>query len=62
MEGAQFADALAEALEPRMRLAGEMAPLDTFKQFFEGRTLDKGTQVSHPHLEITSFEDRILYI
>ena len=48
VEGAQFADAIAEALEPRMRLTGEMATLDKFKQFFDGRTLEKGTQVSHP--------------
>lgn len=45
VEGAQFADAIAEALEPRMRLTGEMATLDKFKQFFDGRTLEKGTQI-----------------
>lgn len=45
VEGAQFAEAIAEALEPRMRLTGELSTLGKFKEFFEGRTLEKGTQV-----------------
>lgn len=31
VEGAQFVEALTEALEPRMRLMGEMATLEQFK-------------------------------
>lgn len=31
MEGEQFVSAIAEALEPRMRITGEMGTLDKFK-------------------------------
>ena len=40
-------DAFSEALEPRLRLSGEMAVLDKFKAFFADRTMDKGTEVPY---------------
>ena len=45
VEGKQFVEAFSEALEPRLRLTGEMSTLDKFKAFFADRTLDKGTEV-----------------
>ena len=45
VEGKQFVEAFAEALEPRLRLTGEMSTLDKFKAFFEDRSLEKGTEV-----------------
>ena len=48
-------EAFSEALEPRLRLTGEMSTLDKFKAFFEDRSLEKGTEVRsryrHPHAE-----------
>ena len=38
-------EAFSEALEPRLRLTGEMSTLDKFKAFFEDRSLEKGTEV-----------------
>ena len=37
--------ALEEALAPRLRLAGEGAALQRFGEFFQGRELEKGTEV-----------------
>ncbi|GAB4813377.1 hypothetical protein N2152v2_000423 [Parachlorella kessleri] len=45
VDGQMFADALAETLEPRMRLTGELATLEKFKAFFQDKDLDKGTNV-----------------
>jgi len=45
VEGKQFVEAFSEALEPRLRLTGEMSTLDKFKAFFEDRSLEKGTEV-----------------
>jgi hypothetical protein len=45
VDGKQFVDAFSEALEPRLRLSGEMAVLDKFKAFFADRTMEKGTEV-----------------
>ena len=37
--------AIEEALTPRLQLSGETAKLNKFKQFFEGKTLEKGTDL-----------------
>ena len=37
--------AIEEALAPRLQLSGETAKLNKFKQFFEGKTLEKGSDV-----------------
>lgn len=43
--GQQFADAIDEALGPRLRLAGAAPALQQFTQFFGGRQLPKGATV-----------------
>lgn len=45
VEGAQFVEALNEALKPRMSLSGELGTLDTFMAFFNGKKLTKGTNI-----------------
>jgi hypothetical protein len=45
LEGQQFSDAVNDKLGPRMQLTGDTASLETFKSFFEGQKLGKGTQV-----------------
>ncbi|KAK9826897.1 hypothetical protein WJX81_006395 [Elliptochloris bilobata] len=45
VDGKTFYEALEEALAPRLRLAGEGAALQRFGDFFQGRTLEKGTEV-----------------
>lgn len=45
VDGATFVEALNEALEPRMRLMGEMTTLEQFKLFFMGKTIDKGSNI-----------------
>lgn len=57
VEGAQFAEAIAEALEPRMRLTGKLKTLGKFKEFFEGRTLEKGTQARRHCCRISHCND-----
>ena len=37
--------AIEEALAPRLQLSGETAKLNNFKQFFEGKTLEKGSDI-----------------
>ena len=44
-------EAFSEALEPRLRLTGEMAVLDQFKAFFADRSLEKGTEVPLSRLQ-----------
>lgn len=44
--GQQFVDALNEALEPRLRLMGQLGELEQFKQFFINKQLDKGTNIA----------------
>lgn len=47
VEGDQFVGAIAEALEPRMRLTGQMDVLDKFKTFFASKpALEKGTAIT----------------
>ena len=51
-------EAFSEALEPRLRLTGEMSTLDKFKAFFEDRSLEKGTEVrlyNHSQAEELAF-------
>ncbi|PRW61098.1 chalcone isomerase [Chlorella sorokiniana] len=45
VEGAQFVEALEEALAPRMRLMGDTKSLDAFKSFFLDKKLAKDTNV-----------------
>ncbi|KAL4442719.1 hypothetical protein ABPG77_006713 [Micractinium sp. CCAP 211/92] len=45
VEGAQFVEALEEALAPRMRLMGDGASLEQFKKFFLDKKLTKDTNV-----------------
>ena len=37
--------AIEEALTPRLSITGEMATLNKFKQFFDGKSLEKGTNI-----------------
>lgn len=47
VEGDQFVGAIAEALEPRMRLTGQMDVLEKFKTFFASKNaLEKGTAIN----------------
>jgi hypothetical protein len=47
VESEQFVGAIAEALEPRLRLSGEMSTLEKFKAFFQAKhSLEKGTTVT----------------
>lgn len=47
VKGEQFVEAIAEALEPRMRLTGQMDTLEKFKTFFASKeALEKGTAVT----------------
>jgi hypothetical protein len=47
VEGEQFVGAISEALEPRMRLTGEMATLQKFNSFFQSKqSLEKGTVIT----------------
>ena len=39
------AQAIEEALTPRLNLTGEMTTLTKFKKFFEGKSLEKGTNI-----------------
>jgi hypothetical protein len=45
VDGGTFVDALNEALQPRLSLSGELAVLDTFKAFFDGKKLSNGTNI-----------------
>ena len=54
VEGAQFAEAISEVLEARMRLTGGLKYLEQFKALFVGKTLEKGTQVCPDDLLILS--------
>ncbi|KAL3159218.1 hypothetical protein ABBQ32_011195 [Trebouxia sp. C0010 RCD-2024] len=45
IEGEQFFGAIEEALTPRLGVTGEMATLNNFKQFFHGKSLEKGTNI-----------------
>ncbi|KAL4424246.1 hypothetical protein ABPG75_001547 [Micractinium tetrahymenae] len=45
VEGAQFVEALEEALAPRMRLMGDGASLEQFNKFFLDKKLTKDTNV-----------------
>lgn len=45
VEGEQFFGAIEEALTPRLSVTGEMSTLNKFKQFFHGKSLEKGTNV-----------------
>lgn len=45
IEGEQFFSAIEEALTPRLGVTGEMATLNKFKQFFDGKSLEKGTNI-----------------
>ncbi|KAK9806338.1 hypothetical protein WJX72_010689 [[Myrmecia] bisecta] len=45
IDGETFFGALEEALAPRLRLTGEMGTLNTFKAFFDGKSLEKGTDI-----------------
>jgi Chalcone isomerase-like len=46
VEGATFAEALDEALRPRLSLGGELGVLKSFKEFFESKKLTKGTTIT----------------
>ena len=37
--------AIEEALTPRLSVTGEMGTLAKFKQFFEGKSLEKGSDI-----------------
>lgn len=37
--------AIEEALTPRLSVTGEISTLSKFKQFFQGKSLEKGTNV-----------------
>ena len=37
--------AIEEALTPRLGVTGEMATLNKFKEFFHGKSLEKGTNI-----------------
>lgn len=45
IEGDQFFEAIEEALTPRLRITGELSTLTKFKEFFNGRSLEKGTNI-----------------
>jgi hypothetical protein len=45
VEGAQFVEALNEALTPRMSLTGELSVLKEFQTFFQEKKLTKGTNI-----------------
>lgn len=37
--------AIEEALTPRLSVSGEIGTLNKFKQFFDGKSLEKGTNI-----------------
>ena len=37
--------AIEEALTPRLSVTGEIGTLNKFKQFFDGKSLEKGTNI-----------------
>lgn len=45
IEGEQFFGAIEEALTPRLSVTGEIGTLNKFKQFFEGKSLEKGSDI-----------------
>lgn len=45
IDGETFFGAIEEALTPRLSVTGEMATLGKFKKFFEGKSLEKGTNI-----------------
>lgn len=45
IEGEQFFGAIEEALTPRLSVTGEIGTLNKFKQFFDGKSLEKGSNI-----------------
>ncbi|DBB11970.1 TPA: hypothetical protein ACH3X3_006096 [Trebouxia sp. C0006] len=45
IEGEQFFGAIEEALTPRLSVTGEIGTLNKFKQFFDGKSLEKGSDI-----------------
>ncbi|KAK9865812.1 hypothetical protein WJX84_006743 [Apatococcus fuscideae] len=45
VDGETFFGALQEALEPRLRLSGDMKPLEEMKAFFAGQNFQKGMNI-----------------